>query len=185
MIKTAVIAADGCEEGELLTIADILRRAGFSCELTGLEGSVIKGAHDIVIAADRVLDMSVSDYDMIILPGGYGGVDRMKQSELLMAVLCKMNSEGKFVTAMCAAPAVLDAAGLLEGKRFTAYKGYDEKIKSGTFLEDEVVQDGNLITGRAPATVYSFSYALVKALGGDYKAVADRMIYNHAFDKEI
>lgn len=184
MIKTAVIAADGCEEGEILTIVDIIRRAGISSELVALNNEIVTGAHNIKFACDRRLSMDVADYDMIVLPGGYGGADAMKNSDLLKAVLAKMNSNGKYVTAMCAAPIVLEAAGILDGKNFTAYKGYDEKIKAGNFLFDEVVVDGNLVTSRGPATVYAFAYKLVELLGGDATAVADRMIFNHAFNRE-
>ena len=72
----------------------------------------------------------------------------MRDSDLLMEVIRKMDSEGKYVCAMCAAPIALERAGVLDGKNFTAYVGYDEKIKAGTFKEDEVVADGNVVTSR-------------------------------------
>ena len=71
----------------------------------------------------------------------------------------------------------------MDGKNFTAYVGYDKKIAAGYYCEDIVVRDGNLITSRGPATVYAFGYALVDALGGDSRAVKDRMIYDHAFEE--
>jgi 4-methyl-5(b-hydroxyethyl)-thiazole monophosphate biosynthesis len=184
MKRTAVIAANGCEEGETLTIVDIIRRAGLQCELVGLEGSVVTGAHDIVFACDRVLAMDVADYDMIVLPGGYGGATAMRDSDLLMAVINKMDSEGKFVTAMCAAPIALERAGVLNGRNYTAYMGYDQKINAGNYQTDEVVVDGNLVTSRGPATAYAFAYKLAELLGGDAEAVKKRMIYDHAFRKE-
>ena len=180
-MKTAVIAAHGCEEGETLTIVDIIRRAGIPCELVGLKDEICVGAHEICFACDRVLGMDVSNYDLVVLPGGYGGADAMKNSDLLQAVLCKRNAEGRLIAAMCAAPIALEPCGVLDGRNYTAYVGYGEKIKAGHYLEDEVVRDGHVITSRGPATVYAFSYALVKALGGDAQAVADRMIYDHAF----
>jgi len=182
--KVAVIAADGCEEGELLTIVDIIRRGEINCEIVGLESSMVNGAHDIKFMADRVLAADVAEYDMIVLPGGYGGAATMRDSELLQAIICKMDSEKKYVTAICAAPIALESAGILEGRSYTAYVGYDEKIKVGNYIAEDVVFDDNLITSRGPATVYAFSYALVNTLGGNGQAVADRMIYDHAFDKE-
>ena len=181
MNKVAVIAANGCEEGEILTIVDILRRAQIEAELVGLESSVVTGSHGIVFACDRVLAMDVCEYDMIVLPGGYGGAAAMRDSNLLQAVLAKMDTESKWVTAMCAAPIALESAGILKSHKFTAYKGYDAKIQDGEFLEDIVVVDGNLITSRAPATTYRFAYKLVEVLGADWEAVAKRMIYDHAF----
>ena len=72
----------------------------------------------------------------------------------------------------------------MDGKNYTAYVGYDEKIKAGTFSEKEVVTDGNLVTSRGPATAYAFAYELAGLLGGDARAVKKRMLYDHAFKKE-
>lgn len=185
MKKAAVIAAHGCEESETLTLADIIRRAGITCELVGLDSPLVAGAHDITFACDRVLGMDVTEYDMIILPGGYGGSDAMRDSDLLMAVLNKMDSEGKYIAAMCAAPIALERAGVLNGRNYTAYKGYDQKIKAGSYQTEMVVVDGNVVTSRGPATVYAFAYKLAELLGGDAEAVKKRMIYDHAFTREV
>ena len=119
---------------------------------------------------------------MIILPGGYEGVQNMVNNETLINVLKEMNEQGKYISAMCAAPVVLEKAGVLENKNFTAYQGYDQKIKQGNFKEDKVVIDKNLITSRGPATAYAFAYKLVDILGGDSLAVKKRMVYFNAFD---
>ena len=74
---------------------------------------------------------------------------------------------------------------MLDGKNFTAYVGYDEKIKAGTFKEDEVVADGNVVTSRGPATSYAFAYKLAELLRGDVEAVKKRMLYDQAFKKEV
>lgn len=182
MNKTAVIFANGCEEGEALTIVDILRRAERTCEMVGLDSDEITGGHDVTMKTDRVLDEDVADYDMIVLPGGYEGVDNMLASPLLKNILRKMNESGKWIAAMCAAPQVLDCAGLLEGRTFTCYPGTAEKIHSGTRTEDVVVKDGNLITSQGPATAYAFGYALADALGADSLTVKKRMAYFNAFD---
>ena len=181
MKKTAIILGNGVEEGEVLTIADIIRRANFTCDLVGLE-KTITGGHHITIMCDQVLNESIKDYDMIILPGGYGGVDEMCKSPLLLSILQDMYKAGKYVTAICAAPIVLEKAGVLEGKKWTAYRGYEEKISMGTFVDEKVVIDGNLITSRGPATCYAFAYKLVDVLGGDSLAVKKRMVYFNAFD---
>ena len=97
-----------------------------------------------------------------------------------MEILQAEDKAGKFVAAICAAPIALERAGLLHDRKFTAYVGYDQKIKDGSFCSDIVVRDGNLITSRGPATAYAFAYAL----GGDSQAVKDRMVYSHAFEEE-
>lgn len=184
MKKAAVIIAPGFEEGEALTIIDIIRRAGFVCDSIGLTKSVVTGAHDITVACDRILSTEICSYDMIILPGGIPGATNLRDSDLLMDIIKSMNANGKYICAMCAAPIALERAGVLDGKRFTAYVGYDEKIQAGTFSEDEVVTDGNVVTSRGPATAYAFAYELVKLLGGDAQAVKQRMLYDHGFQKE-
>ena len=93
-----------------------------------------------------------------------------------------MNEKGKYVCAMCAAPIVLEKANILVDKKFTAYQGYDQKIKQGTYLNDKVVIDSNIVTSRGPATAYGFAYKLVELLGGDDLAVKKRMVYFSAFD---
>jgi len=184
MKKAAVIIASGFEEGEALTIIDIMRRAGLLCDSVGLTGSVVTGAHDITMSCDKVLSMEICDYDMVVLPGGIPGATNLRDSDLLMDVIREMDSQGKYVCAMCAAPVALERAGVLEGKTYTAYVGYDEKIKAGTFSEKEVVADGNLVTSRGPATAYAFAYELAGLLGGDVEAVKKRMLFDHAFKKE-
>lgn len=183
MVKAAVIAAPGLEEGETLTIVDILRRANLECDLIGLKKE-IEGGHGITMVCDSILDETVAKYDMIILPGGYGGVESMCSSKQLLEILQKMDKQNKHICAICAAPYVLDQAGLLEGRTFTAYPGYDKKIPHGNFVEDEVVVDGNLVTSRGPATVYAFSYKLADLLHANSKAVKDRMLYSHAFNSK-
>lgn len=181
MKKAAVIAAEGFEEGETLTIVDILRRAGMQCDMVGLQ-KCVTGGHHITVQCDRLINEDMSDYDMVILPGGYEGVENLKNSDEAITLLKKMNESSRYVCAMCAAPAVLDQAGLLEGRKFTAYVGYDKKIKHGTYLEDKIVIDGNIITSRGPACAYVFAYKLVDVLGGDSLAVKNRMVYFNAFD---
>jgi len=118
---------------------------------------------------------------MVVLPGGYPGVDRLLESEGTLDLLREMKAKGKWLAAICAGPRVLDKASALENKRYTAYPGQKEKVNSGTHCDKIVVKDGNVITSRGPATVYAFAYALADALGGDSLAVKNRMAYFNAF----
>lgn len=181
MGRAAIIVAPGFEEGETLTIVDIIRRANLQCDIFGFD-KVVEGGHGISIQCDKVLNDEVINYDMIILPGGYDGADNMKNSEKVITILRKMNEKGKYICAMCAAPIVLEKANLLENKKYTAYMGYNQKIKQGNYLEDKVVIDGNIVTSRGPATAYAFAYKLVELLGGDSLTVKKRMVYFNAFD---
>ena len=185
MSKVAVMLAEGFEEGEALTIVDILRRANIECHTISIAGEKVCGCHDIVVKVDSIISDDVKEYDMVVLPGGLPGATNLRDDDRVIKLLKEMNQAGKFVCAMCAAPIVLGKAGVLEGKNFTAYVGYDEKIETtGSFKEDSVVVDGNLVTSRGPATAYAFAYKLVDVLGGDSLAVKNRMVYFNAFNAE-
>lgn len=181
MKKVAVIVTPGFEEGETFTIVDIIRRANIQCDMFGFD-KVVEGGHSISVQCDRVLSDEIIDYDMIVLPGGYDGAANMRDSEEVISILHQMDEKGKYICAMCAAPIALERANLLEGKNYTAYKGYDQKIKQGHYLENKVVIDGNLVTSRGPATAYAFTYRLVELLGGDSLAVKKRMLYFNVFN---
>ena len=181
MKRAAIIVAPGFEEGETLTIVDIIRRANLQCDLVGFD-EIVEGGHNITVKCDKVLNEDIIDYDMIILPGGYPGATNLRDNDELINILKKMNDDKKYICAMCAAPIVLEKANLLEGRNYTAYIGYDKKIKQGNYLTDKVVIDENIVTSRGPATAYAFAYKLVDLLGGDSLAVKNRMVYFNAFD---
>jgi len=186
--RIAVILAEGFEEGEAITIVDILRRAGFTCDTVGLLAETVTGSHSITIKTDKILSSEIENYDMIVLPGGMPGAANLRDSDALIKIIKTMYHKNKFVGAMCAGPIVLERAGLLDGHNYTAYPGYEKRIVStGTFLQDIVVIDNNLITSRGPATVYEFAYTLVDQLGGDSKTVKERMLFQNSFNsiKEI
>lgn len=185
MKPIAVLFAPGFEEAEALTIADILRRANLPVETVGVSGREITGGHGVTLRTDKTLEEISGDrLEMTVIPGGYPGVDRLLESRETLDLLKEMNRQGKWLGAICAGPRVLDKAGVLENRRYTAYPGQEEKIGTGVHCEDIVVQDGKIITSRGPATVYAFAYALVDALGGDSLAVKNRMVYFNAFKEE-
>lgn len=183
MTKVAVIAAQGCEEGETLTIVDIFRRAEIECDLVGLGSQEVAGTHYIEFRCDTQFDGSLGAYDMVVLPGGYGGTDAMLESSELIDALRAADAAGAWVCAICAAPEVLGRAGLLEGRSYTCYPGVVDKVENpGTWVDAPVVKDGTIVTGQGPAFAYAFAYDLVALLGADAEAVKNRMIYYNAFD---
>ncbi len=94
MAKVAVILADGFEEIEALTVVDVLRRANITCHMVGFEARVT-GSHAIQVQADRVFDGDLSEYDMIVLPGGMPGSAHLRDNEQLIAELQKFEQVGK------------------------------------------------------------------------------------------
>ena len=180
MAKVAVILADGFEEIEALTVVDVLRRANITCHMVGFEAQVM-GSHAIQVQADRVFDGDLSEYDMIVLPGGMPGSAHLRDNEKLIAELQKCEQIGKKVAAICAAPIVLNRAGLLKDKGFTCYDGVQEQIADGYYRKETVVVDGQLTTSRGPATALAFAYNLVEQLGGDADALREAMLYRDVF----
>lgn len=179
MKKIAVMLAPGYEEGEALFVVDILRRGGFEACALGLEGLQVTGTHDITALADAVFDGSLEGYDMVVLPGGYGGAAAMRDDDAFLAALREADERGALVAAICAAPIALDRAGLLEGKRYTCYPTTAAQIKAdATWVDELVVQDGNLIFSQGPGTTLHFAYYLVDVLGGDGDKLRNAMLYS-------
>jgi len=179
--RTAIIVfAEGFEEVEALTPADVLRRAGVEVALVGLEGVAVVGAHGLVLQMDRAL-REREEVDAVILPGGLPGAENLSRSKTLLNILRGQLDSGKTVAAICASPGlVLGRNGLLKGKRATCYPGFEKHFGAdATFVEEAVVKDGNLITSRGPGTAFDFALALAKELAGERKAeeVGKGMLY--------
>ena len=182
MKKVALMLANGFEEIEALTVVDVLRRAGFICDMIGFEESVT-GSHQITVKTDQVWNGDLSAYDMVVLPGGMPGSTNLRDDDRLMEVLQEFQAEDKFVAAICAAPIALDRAGLLNGKNFTCYDGVEANIENGSYQKQTVVVDGKLITSRGPSTALPFAYELVHQLGGDADQLASSMLFKDVFEK--
>jgi 4-methyl-5(b-hydroxyethyl)-thiazole monophosphate biosynthesis len=169
MPRVLVPLADGCEEIEAVTIIDILRRGGVEVTVASLDGGTVTASRGVKIEPDTGLDAALqSEYDMIALPGGAAGADRLEADPRIAALLRRMADSGKFTTAICAAPKVLAAAGLLDGLEATSYPGYlDRKPAPGMrYSEVAVVQDGKVVTSRGPGTAMDFALTLLDLLAG-------------------
>lgn len=168
MKKLLVFIADGTEEVEVITVVDYLRRAGVRVDLVSvMESLETVGAHGIKITADKKLnEINSKDYDAVYSPGGLPGAYHIRDSKEVIQIYKDMYDDGKIASALCAAPIVLDEAGLLEGKNVTSYPGFKEELKSGNYVEDIVVNDSNVITGRGPAIAALLALELIEQLVG-------------------
>lgn len=178
MKKIAVVLADGFEEIEALAPVDILRRAGFDCQMVGLTGRQVTGSHDIRVEADKVFDGNLAAYDLIVLPGGMPGSLHLREEDRLIGQLQEAVADNRMVAAICAAPIVLERAGLLEGRAYTCYPGQEQTIASGRHQEAAVVVDGPIVTSRGAGTSLEFAYKLVDLLGGQGSELATVMVYD-------
>lgn len=180
-MRVAVILANGFEEIEAITSIDVLRRANINVDVVGLDELEISGAHGLCVMADRLLDdISASEYDMIVLPGGLPGAEHLANSEKLGKILREANLAGKKLAAICAAPMALEKAGVL-GDRFTCYPGFEANVRSDLrgYEDKSVLIDKNIITAKGPAFSMEFALCLVRVLSGDsvYNDVKNGLLY--------
>ena len=164
--------AEGFEEVEALTPADILRRAGACVRTVSLQKNLyVRGAHEIEVKADITLNEVEPDKaKMYILPGGKGGTDNLAASKEVARLLRDAAERGVFIGAICAAPSVLGRLGLLKGRRAACYHGGEQYLEGAEYTGAPVERDGTYITARGMGVSLEFSLALVSALYGDYAA---------------
>ena len=169
-----MLLGTGFEETEAIAPLDLLRRAGVEVHTVGINGKVVCGGHGIGVEADILLEeMDLTALDMIILPGGLGGVASVRASAPAMDALRFAWENGKLVAAICAGPTVLADLGITEGRNATCYPGCETGMGGANMIADAPwVRDGNLITGTSAGCAIPFGLALVAALKGE-EAAAD------------
>ena len=175
-----LLLGTGFEEVEAITPLDLMRRAGIDVMTVGINGKIVYGGHGIGIEADITLpELDLTDLEMIVLPGGLGGVTSARASQETLDALKFAWDNGKFVAAICAGPAVLADLGITDGKQATCYPGCESGMGNANMLPGAAcVRDGKLITGTSAGCAVAFGLALVAALKGDAaaKAVEDQIV---------
>ena len=168
-----MLLGTGFEETEAIAPLDLLRRAGVDILTVGVTGKTVYGSHKIGIEADITIDeMDLTNLEMIILPGGLGGVASARASKPALDALRFAWENDKFVAAICAGPTVLADLGITDGKNATCYPGCESGMGSANMISDAAcVRDGKLITGTSAGCAIPFGLALVEALKG--KEAAD------------
>jgi protein deglycase len=167
MPTVLVPLAQGCEEIEAITVIDILRRAGITVVSAGLDAQPVRASRGTVLIADTTLESALKQpFDMVVLPGGQPGSNNLKADARILSLLNNMVREDKFIAAICAAPSVLAAAGLLDGKRATSFPGALDAFPKVQQQTAAVAEDGKFITSRGPGTAMDFALTLVERLVG-------------------
>ena len=168
MARVLVPLAQGCEELEAVTITDLLTRAGVEVVTAGLDDRPVKASRGMTLlpatTLERVLDES---FDMMVLPGGQPGANNLNADPRIHQLLKRLNAEGRYTAAICAAPKVLADAGLLDGRRATSFPG---ALDGADFPRvdvqqlERVVRDDKVITSRGPGTAMDFALELIELL---------------------
>ena len=169
--KILEIIADGFEEVEALAPCDFWRRCGFTVDLAALTGDSAVGAHNITVKCDTgVAKINVSDYDMVFLPGGMPGTTNLGNSEILCNLLKECAKKGKLIAALCAAPSVLGKLGLLKGKVYTCYPGFESEDFGGIYKKIPVAEshgDYTVITAWGPGAAFRFGFDIANQITGE------------------
>ena len=177
-----IFLANGFEEIEALTVVDLLRRAQIDIKMVSIDGNeTVTSSHSVTVKSDMsIADVNWDAADMLVLPGGMPGTNNLAECDELMSHVKDFAVGGKYIAAICAAPALtFGESGLLNGKKATCYPGMEEHMHGACAVTDEVVADGNVITSRGMGTAIPFGLKIIETLKGEAvsKQIGDAIVY--------
>lgn len=167
-----VLLGTGFEEVEAIAPVDLMRRAGIEVQTVGITGKTVAGSHKIPVEADILPEnMDLESMDMIVLPGGLGGVASARASQAALDALRWGWEHDRFVAAICAGPTVLADLGIPNGKKATCFPGCEGQMGKADMIPGvAALRDGKLITGTSAGCAIPFALELIKALKGSEAA---------------
>ena len=167
-----VLLGTGFEEVEAIAPVDLMRRAGIEVQTVGITGKTVAGSHKIPVEADILPgNMDLESMDMIVLPGGLGGVASARASQAALDALRWGWEHDRFVAAICAGPTVLADLGIPDGKKATCFPGCEGQMGKADMIPGvAALRDGKLITGTSAGCAIPFALELIKALKGSEAA---------------
>ena len=172
MTRQAVIfLAPGFEELEALAPVDVFRRAGLTVSLAAAQPKaeaslLVSSAHGVRMQCDnRAEELSAEECQLVYLPGGMPGATNLAASSTVLEFVRKVHGAGGTVCAICAAPIVLDAAGLLAGVEYTCYPGFERHIRNGCYTGKFIQKCGNILTACGPGAALDFSLEILRSTG--------------------
>lgn len=177
-----IFLADDFEDIEAVTLIDLLRRAKIDLKVYGVKSNKIKSRSNIIYQTEQIFikeaDVDVNYFKGILLPGG-PGIANLTRNEDLLNIIRKFSAQDKLIFAICAAPLLLDQAGILNGKNYTCYPA--TPVRNGTYVEDDVVIDGNIITSRGVGTAIKASLKLIEIIVSKEEAYnqANKILFNY------
>ncbi len=163
-----VLLENGFEQCEALAPVDILRRAAVDVALVGVSADVVTSSLGVAVKTDVLLqDISADDIEMLIIPGGQPGVDNLWENASVRELVKNTYSKNIPIGAICAAPIILARLGILDGKDAVCYPSCNGELKASNYMPDTATAcDGNIITARAAADAFEFSFRILRFLRG-------------------
>ena len=180
MKKVAILISEGFEEGETMAVVDVMRRAAVPCDLISAEGELVSSTNKVTVKADKLLDDTAFEYDMLVIPGGNPHIFNLPKTETAEKLIrAFMADEEKYTVAICSGPVVLAELGLEKGRRLTSYPGekYEKFFTEAEYCSDILVIDGHLVTCRGPVSGVMLGFKLLDLLGEDGDKMRNRMLY--------
>jgi protease I len=165
--RVAILAENLYQELELWYPLLRMREAGAEVTVVGTgSADTYTSKHGYPAAVDAAAsEVTADDFDAVIIPGGYAP-DLMRRDPAMVNLVREASAQDKIVAAICHAGWMLASADVLKGKQATCFYAIkDDLVNAGaTYVDQEVVQDGHLITSRTPADLPAFCRAIIAAL---------------------
>lgn len=168
-MRILTILSNGFEELEAIGTIALLKRSGIEVDIYALNDTKASGKHGLVLSDINILtDVDLSDYACLLLPGGPHYAE-IESNQLVQSIIKQFIEEEKVIAAICAAPTILGHAGYLENKNYTCFTSMNEDFK-GTYVDQYVVVDNNIITARSAAASIDFAFAIIQKLQDEKQA---------------
>lgn len=167
-MKVLIPLADGVEEMEAAIAIDVLRRADIEVVAAAVGTTrEVTASRGVRLVADAIWqDLDAQTFDALLLPGGMAGTQILMADIRVLAAIRSHVAAGRLVAAVCAAPLVLQAAGVLDGVDATCHPSVAVKLTRATLRTERVVRTASIITSQGPGTSMEFALAVVERLVG-------------------
>lgn len=149
MKKAVIIAGNGVEDSEFIYPFYRLQEADVAVDVALAGDKPVKGKYGMPFEPTiKCSELNADDFDLVVLPGGHEGPDRVRQVPEVLAFIKAMDEQGKLIAAVCHGSWTMISAGIVRGRKATCYKGMkDDLINAGCdYSDQDVIEDGNLIT---------------------------------------
>lgn len=168
-----VTLVDGFEDIEAIEPVDIMRRAGIDVKTVGVMGKTATSSHNVTVQADILIDeVNKEDMEMLVLPGGPGHTN-LDESDKVQNLISYALEKDIYIAAICASPSILGKRGILDGKNYTCFPGFEEYAPNGIPTGEKATLDGKILTGKGAGAASDFGFVMVEILKG--KDVADKL----------
>ncbi|TBL95513.1 DJ-1/PfpI family protein [Hafnia alvei] len=183
--KVAVLLAKGFEEAEAIMTIDVLRRLDIHVTTLACQDMLeLTSYHNIRMFADVLLERSMDEtFDAVVIPGGPEGTVNLAANPLVVEFIRRHDAAGKWICPICSAAArVLGGNNLLNGRRYTCSGDLHQDVKDGIYVDEKIVEDGNLLSGKGLGVAFDFAFHLGWKLTGDASNVdfqVDHIYYDY------